>query len=184
MTSDTYKQTLADMHKNPNWGASTGIPTPMAETIAKYDVRSLLDFGAGKGLVSQSLRDRFEGLDVISYEPSNPSTFLPDEVDMTFSKDVLEHVEPDQLEYTLYDLHQRTRKVHYHLIACHKAHHYMPDGRNAHIIVETPDWWQRKLRSMGFIIHEERVWGEIKRPAGKESLAVCKYECVLSGRQS
>ncbi len=169
------------MHKDPNWGASTGIPTLAAETIAKYEVGSLLDFGAGKGRVSQSLRERFQGMDVCSYEPSDPNAVLPDKVDMTFSKDVLEHIEPDQLEYTLYDLHKRTRKVHYHLIACHKAHHYIPDGRNAHLIVQTPDWWQRMFRALGYVIHEERVWGEIKRPAGKASLAVCKYECVLSG---
>lgn len=181
MESPDYRQQLAAMHQNPGWGRSSAIPDLAAQTIEAYGVTSLLDFGAGKGLVSQALRERYPSLDVQSYEPSVAGSVLPEAVDMTFSKDVLEHVEPERLDYTLYELHKRTRKVHYHLIACHQAHHYLADGRNAHLIVETPDWWQRKLRALGYIIREERVWGEIKRPKGKESLAVCKYECVLAG---
>jgi len=181
MESADYQQTLAVMHRNDAWGASSAIPELAIETIEKLGVRSLLDFGSGKGRVSEALRQRFPELLVHSYEPSTPGSVLPDNVDLTFSKDVLEHVEPGRLDATLYELHKRTNKAHYHLIACHRAHHYLPDGRNAHLIVETPDWWQRRLRSLGYRIVEERIWGEIKRPAGKESIAVCKYECVLVG---
>lgn len=181
METDAYKQTLAAMHQKTGWGSSNTIPELALATIKKYQPKSLLDFGAGKGRVTEALRTQFPDIKVHGYEPSQEGAELPERIDMTFSKDVLEHVEPDLLEYTLYDLHQRTQKVHYHLIACHKAHHYLPDGRNAHLIVETPDWWQRKLRGLGYVIREERVWGEIKQPRGKASLAVCKYECVLSG---
>lgn len=181
METDKYRQTLAAMHGDAKWGASSSIPELAIQTIERTQAASLLDFGAGKGLVSKAISARFPELTVHSYEPSREGAVLPESVDVTFSKDVLEHIEPDLLEFTLYDLHRRTQKAHYHLIACHKAHHYLPDGRNAHLIVETPDWWQRRLRALGYRILDERVWGEIKRPAGKESLAVCKYECVLAG---
>lgn len=184
MHSERYKRVLSEMHKDAGWGSSKDIPRLAIETIAEYNVTSLLDFGSGKGLVSKALAKQFPSIAVHSYEPSETGATMPENFDMAFSKDVLEHIEPGQLEHTLYDLHKRTRKIHYHLIACHKAHHYLPDGRNAHLIVKTPDWWQRKLRALGYIIHAERVWGEIKHPAGKQSLAVCKYECVLSGMQA
>ena len=118
-----------------------------------------------------------------SYDPSDESTELPEKVDMIFSKDVLEHVEPDLLEYTITDLWRRTEKVQYHLIACHKAINYYDDGNNAHLIVETPDWWQRLFRAMGFRIVAENVVGSIKYPKGRQSIATTKYECVISMRQ-
>lgn len=167
---------------NPSWGTSSSIPEMAINAIKEYDVKSMLDFGSGKGLVSKSIRERFD-IQVHSYEPSiHNRSQMPEQVDLVFSKDVLEHIEPDQLEYTLYDLHRRAQKISYHLIACHKAHHYLADGRNCHLIVETPDWWQSKFRSLGYKILNEHIWGEIKKPAGKESLAVVKYELLVSGQ--
>ena len=175
---------LSETHQyNKSWGSSSNIPSMAKKAIEGYDVKTLLDFGSGKGLVSNSIREKCN-IEVISYDPSvNNRTDLPDKVDMVFSKDVLEHIEPEQLEYTLYDLHRKAQKISYHLIACHKAHHYLADGRNCHLIVETPDWWQSKLRSLGYKILDEHIWGEIKKPAGKESLAVVKYEVLIAGQQ-
>ena len=99
----------------------------------------MLDFGSGKVLVSKSIRKKFN-IEPICYDPSiNNRTDLPEEVDMVFSGDVLEHVEPEQLEYTLYALHRKACKLSYRLIACHKAHNYLTDGRNCHLINETLD---------------------------------------------
>ena len=124
---------LKETHEmNKSWGSSYDIPKMADEVINRYNIKSLLDFGSGKGLVSKAIRDKYK-IEVISYEPSiNNRSDLPEKVEMVFSKDVLEHVEPDQLDYTLYDLHKRSQKISYHLIACHKAHHYLADGRNCH----------------------------------------------------
>jgi SAM-dependent methyltransferase len=177
--SEEYQAQLRGLHATPGWGSSAGIPEMAQRCIAQFAPASVLDFGCGKGNVTRSLRARYPGIAVSGYDPMDPATSLPEEVDMVFSKDVLEHVEPERLEAVLSDLWRRTRKVQYHLIACHKAIHYLPDGRNAHLIIETADWWQRLFRAMGFRILDEEVLGEIKRPRGRESLATTKYQCVL-----
>jgi len=30
-------------------------------------------------------------------------------------------------------------------IACYHAKKHLPDGRNAHLIVESPEWWRDKI---------------------------------------
>ena len=178
-TSEQYRKLLQSQHQNNNWGSSRDIPEMAQSCIDIYSPSSILDFGAGKGLVTAALVSDYPDIDVQGYEPSRSQDVLPDKVDMVFSKDVLEHIEPDRLEYVLSDLHRRTSKVQFHLIACHKAIHFLEDGRNAHLIIETPDWWQRKFRSLGFRIVEEAVFGDIKKPRGRESIATTKYHCVI-----
>ena len=177
-TSSSYKKLLSQKHQDATWGSSSGVPEMARWCIEEHDVRSLLDFGCGKGIVTEQLKAEYPHIDVLGYDPSTES-ILPDAVEMVFSKDVLEHIEPELLEQVLSDLFRRTEKVQYHLIACHKAIHYLPDGRNAHLIIETPDWWQRLFRSMGFRIIQEAVEGDIKNPRGRESIATTKYHCVI-----
>lgn len=180
--SKEYQALLQKKHGEKQWGSSRGVPDMAKRTVERYDVSSIVDFGCGKGLVTESLRKNFPTLDITGYDPGRPETKLPDEVDMVFSKDVLEHVEPHMLESTLQDLYRRTKTVQYHLIACHRAVNYMADGRNAHLIVETPDWWQRLFRSMGFKIVEEDVLGAVKTIRGREPFAITKYEIVIDCR--
>lgn len=177
-TSDSYKALLTQKHQDGNWGRSTGIPDMARWCIDQYNVKSIVDFGCGKGLVTKQLQAEYPQIDICGHDPSL-DTKLPDKVDMIFSKDVLEHIEPERLEQVLSDLYQRTGKAQYHLIACHKAIHYLSDGRNAHLIIETPDWWQRLFRALGFRIVQESVEGDIKHPRGRESIATTKYHCVI-----
>ncbi|MCF3641971.1 class I SAM-dependent methyltransferase [Rhizobium sp. TRM95111] len=179
-TSSQYRDMLSEMHRNqPGWGKSATVPEMAKWCISKYKVESLVDFGCGKGLVTQELKRQFPDVDVVGYDPAVAESSLPNNTDMIFSKDVLEHIEPNLLEYVLTDLYKRTNKVQYHLIACHKALHFLPDGRNAHLIIETPDWWQRLFRSLGFRIVREEVVGDIKKPRGRETIATTKYHCAI-----
>lgn len=177
-TSEEYKRQLREKHKESGWGGSSYIPGLARWCIEQYQVKSVVDFGCGKGHVVKKLQNEYPEIDVTGYDPSIDSE-LPEQVDMVFSKDVLEHIEPSLLESVLSDLHRRTRKVQFHLIACHKAIHFLPDGRNAHLIIETPDWWQRTFRSLGFKIEKEAIEGTIKTPPGRESIATTKYHCVI-----
>ena len=38
-----------------------------------------------------------------------------------------------------------TKKVAFLVIACRPANRHLDDGRNAHLIVEPPDWWLKKI---------------------------------------
>ena len=71
---------------------------------------------------------------------------IPSQVDLVYSSDVLEHVEPDLIDETINHLFSISN-YQYHLIACHPAKKALSDGRNAHLIIEDPSWWLKKFEA-------------------------------------
>jgi trans-aconitate methyltransferase len=150
MLTPEYQEQLKNLHNSSKaFGNKAVIPEDIALLIEKYQVGSILDFGCGKGHMVLALKEKYPNIIVYGFDPGMESfDDLPKNVDMIFSFDVLEHIEPELLDQTLVDLAQRTNKVMYHLIACHPAKKSLSDGRNAHLIVETPEWWKQKLQTV------------------------------------
>jgi predicted transcriptional regulator len=71
-----------------------------------------------------------------------------------------------------------TTKYQYHLIACHPAKKKLKDGRNAHLIVETPDWWKNKLSKYNWKIVFEKVKEKEKFIQGQQ-IHMVKYIVLL-----
>jgi hypothetical protein len=61
---------------------------------------------------------------------------------MLISTDVLEHIEPEFVANVLQHMDSLFTRVAYLLIATCPAKKSLPDGRNAHLIQEEPDWWR------------------------------------------
>jgi hypothetical protein len=74
---------------------------------------------------------------------------LPKPSDILVCTDVLEHIEPTLLDNVLDHIERLTREVALLVISCRPANAVLPDGRNAHLIIETPDWWLEKLLARG-----------------------------------
>lgn len=107
----------------------------------KYNTKDVLDYGCGKGKLQ-------EGLDfpIQSYDPCiEKHSQRPRKADIVICTDVLEHIEPELLENVLWDIHGLTGKVVFLTISTRKAAKTLPDGRNAHLIVEKPAWWFERL---------------------------------------
>ena len=116
---------------------------------------------------------------VHGYDPTNDQP-LPDSVDMIMSFDVLEHVEPEFIDITLVDLKNRCNKIMYHLIACHPAKRVLDDGRNAHLIIETPDWWKNKISEhIGWDMINENIVSYTSNPKKGNPIEVVKYSVTL-----
>jgi SAM-dependent methyltransferase len=182
MLSTNYQKQLRELHiSKSNFGKRSTIPEILDSFIKNYDIKSILDFGCGKGEMIKSLKEKYPNIQVYGWDPAfNSQIDLPDQVDMIISTDVLEHIEPNLLDETIDDLLKRTNKLMYHLVACHKARTILPDGRNAHLIIETPDWWQQKFRKLPVEFLHEEVYGFIKPKKNQHnSLAVTKYEIIL-----
>jgi hypothetical protein len=78
--------------------------------------------------------------------------------DCVVSADVFEHIEPTHLDQTLALIGQKMLRVGWFRIACYPAKKILPDGRNAHLIVEQPEWWREKLlKNMPIEIMNEEV---------------------------
>jgi SAM-dependent methyltransferase len=150
MLTPEYQEQLKNLHNSSKaFGNKSVIPEDITLLIQKYQVDSILDFGCGKGNMVLALKEKYPDIKVYGFDPGIESfNNLPENVDMIFSFDVLEHIEPELLDETIVDLAQRTNKVMYHLIACHPAKKNLSDGRNAHLIVENTEWWKQKLQTV------------------------------------
>ena len=174
--SAEYLKQLKTLHSKSAFGSGADIPKIVKEILDSGEVNSFLDFGSGKGYLSQKISEAYPDIKLYTYDPVTSPIDLPEQVDMTYSSDVLEHVEPHLLEQTLDDLFARTTKYHYHLIACHPAKKKLSDGRNAHLIIQRPKWWKRHLQKYHWQIQHEKI---TERYVEKFNINVIKYITVL-----
>lgn len=147
--SKSYADQLKQMHSGQGTKIGFGVEPPkkLVEVISKYSPNTILDYGCGSGAMMNSINSLFPNVKITGYDPGvEKYSQFPNSVDLMYSADVLEHIEPFALEETLKKL-WNTAKVHYHNIACHPAKKNLPDGRNCHLIIEQPDWWLNKIKS-------------------------------------
>jgi hypothetical protein len=97
-----------------------------------------------------------------------------------YSRDVLEHIEPDQIDSVLTKLFTISNKYQHHLIACHPAKKDLTDGRNAHLIIEQPKWWKQKIKTIpGWKIIHENIKGPKPFVKGSLKIDIVKYTIIL-----
>ena len=157
--SEEYSAILLQYHNNrDDWGISANVNDFTRDAILEYNPNSILDFGCGKGLISKIFKKLYPEKNIISFDPAfHSEDFLPEKVDMVYSKDVLEHVEPDYIDFVLQKHYNMMNKLCYHSISTRKAGAILPDGRNAHLIVQPAQWWREKFKNIGYKIEDERV---------------------------
>ena len=178
MISDKLKKMYQDIHRDTPFGKRAKFPKHLEKFIKEKQPRSILDFGCGKGRLIKTIKDAYPNIDVLGYDPANPD-FNKDiddiQIDMIISSDVLEHVEPEYIDNTLKFL-QTKSKMFYHLIACSPAKLILPDGRNAHLIVEDDRWWRQRFLDLGYKIVKEDFLEFTKIPKGsKQKMLIRKY---------
>lgn len=179
ITTPDYTKQLQTLHKiDTKWGDRTKIPKKIIELIRDCNVKSILNFGCGKGYLNNSIKSQFPMIDIYGWDPAYHSyEQLPNAIDLIISTDVLEHIEPNLLNDTLCDLKNRSTLM-YHLIACYEAVSVLPDGRNAHLIIESPKWWRNKMIELSGSIIYDRVIEE-NRLLKIGNKFVTEYECVV-----
>lgn len=144
-----YADQLKMMHSGSAIKIGFGVtpPNKLIETIQQHKPKTILDYGCGSGNMMQAVKKLCTDVEPLGYDPGvEQYSQFPSKVDMIYSVDVLEHIEPDNLVSSLKVL-WNTANLHYHNIACHPAKKTLPDGRNCHLIVENPDWWLSVIKS-------------------------------------
>jgi len=148
--SEEYKHQLEIMHTEEKKRLGHGVEPAekLVEIIKSYPINTVLDFGCGQGNMIVRLMELFPNLDIQGYDPGveRYSTLPTTSIDLIYSADVLEHIEPNHLVDTLKNLWS-IGQYQYHNIACYPAKKKLPDGRNCHLIIEEPDWWLEKIKS-------------------------------------
>lgn len=150
LASPEYKAQLMKKHASMRWGKDGHSWASEVTAWAKaLGADSILDYGCGRGTLAEALKPRR----IWEYDPGIPGKDAPPKpVDMVVSTDVLEHIEPDRLDAVLQHMFDLAGKGAFMNIATRPARELLPDGRNAHLIVEPGEWWLGQLARIGWKI--------------------------------
>ena len=139
IASEDYEKQLKKLHRdNDSFGVGnvTAKHYPLiVEVINKKNIKSVLDYGCGKGHFLSHLKKQASTIDIVGYDiASEEYSVLPDrEFDLVVSLDVMEHVEFGALSAVLAEIKNRTSRIFICSVANYPAGKNLPDGRNAHV---------------------------------------------------
>jgi hypothetical protein len=152
--SDEYLSVLHQWHRErPGHQGRSGFKyvDDLLPVIRQYEIKTVLDYGAGQCSLEPAIKNIWRNWKIAwtNYDPAHPDIAeLPEgKFDLVVSTDVLEHVEPERLEAVLDNIHGYAQKYVFLQISCREAAAVMPDGRNAHLIVQEREWWIEKVQA-------------------------------------
>jgi hypothetical protein len=148
LISPEYRALNAKLHQeNLAYGVGGG---KHADTVIKLaeaiKTHTVLDYGAGKGYLAKAMAEKGWG-PIWEYDPAFPEKSEPPRAaDLVVCTDVLEHIEPEKLNYVLGDLRRCVKQVGFFIIHTGPSSKKLADGRNAHLIQQPKEWWEKKLQ--------------------------------------
>jgi hypothetical protein len=125
--------------------------------IEATGARTVLDYGAGKGLqyqprqividgrhVADGVAEYWDVDEVRCYDPGcEAHSSLPvGKFDGVVCTDVLEHCPEEDLAWIVDEIFNYARRFVYLNVACFPARKTLPTGENAHVTVREPEWWR------------------------------------------
>lgn len=168
--SQDYKKQIEILHSKNKMGKNSKRKIPklfkMPDFLEKYNPASILDYGCGSGGVVNYLSEKFNIVE--GYDPcvEKYCTYPNKVYDVLVSMDVLEHIEPDLLDENLKSINELFTKSAYLDIHTSASPTSLPDGRNAHLIQEQPEFWREKLlKNMDIKIIDEFWRDPVKKGA-------------------
>lgn len=148
LISPEYLELQRALHGDENYGTSSRRRVADVLGVMERDqCETILDYGCGKGLLREKIGDY-----VREYDPAIPGKDAdPEPADLVVCTDVLEHIEPDCLDDVLKHIHSKVKKQLYFTVSLVRAEKTLADGRNAHLLIESANWWLDKLGQYFFI---------------------------------
>jgi len=142
-----YQAQLSDMHSKGQFVRGGKLLKSINPFLKQYQPVSVLDYGCGHGGLMTAINEVYSNIQVEGYDPGNPkhNCMPPGLFDAVISADVFEHIEPEHLDATLQLISSKILRCGWFRIACYPAKKHLPDGHNAHLIVESPAWWRKQL---------------------------------------
>ena len=160
LINSNYQQQLQNLHNIGKFNNGHKSYQIIENFMHLYKPTSVLDFGCGQGGLISTISQLHKNVYVEGYDPGTEqfSKFPTRTFDAVVSTDAIEHIEPEFLTDTLTSVGQLLERCGCFRIACYPAKKMLQDGRNAHLIVETPEWWREKILStMPVLITKEKI---------------------------
>ena len=160
--SKEYSTLMSQMHSDKaTFGGDIKAFRVIDRLIIKYKIKSIIDYGCGKGDLMFNIREKYPKIEVFGFDPGNPDfAILPTkQYQMIITSDVMEHIEPRFLNNVLEHINSLFTDIGYFYIATSPSKKDLSNGRNAHLIVAGPDYWREKIEKKidGKIIWEDIV---------------------------
>lgn len=143
LITEEYRRLNAQKHEESEAYGAMGykLAKHVRDVARRIGAHTILDYGCGKRTLEKEL-----GYAINNYDPAIPGLDAPaDPADLVVCCDVLEHIEPQCLDAVLDDLKRVTKHTVMFLIDTQAALKHLPDGRNAHAIIQEAEWWLPKL---------------------------------------
>lgn len=166
LISPAYREEQIRLHQAPRgYGGKGRRWSTYVKALAwTHDCDSILDYGCGEGslavhllLIDPETREPLGRIhDVRQYDPAMPGLeTLPEPADCVVCTDVLEHVEPEKIGAVLDHLCELARKILFVVISTVETAKLLGDGRQAHILLMEPSWWQEQFATRGYYVVDE-----------------------------
>lgn len=176
LISPAYLQTQVELHAAPRGYGGKGDKWASAVNALAWvhGCVTVLDYGCGRGTLKERVALSYHGERIVrEYDPAIPGKdALPEPADLVVSTDVLEHIEPERLDTVLAHLQSLTKKVLFVVIATRPSGKTLSDGRNAHLILETGEWWHARMEQAGFTVGPGPLSPSLK--PSREWVALCR----------
>ena len=158
LITEEYRKLNAQLHKDrPDYGVGGHkYVAHIKEVARKIGAHTILDYGCGKRMLEKAL-----GYAINNYDPAIPGVdATPEPADLVVCTDVLEHIEPDNLDDVLDDLKRVTKNTLVLTVATRTAKKFLADGRNAHLIEQPAKWWLPRIMDRFELIQFSANQGE------------------------
>jgi len=117
--------------------------THVASILILLDIKKLIDFGCGKGVMADRLSE-LGVAKITKYDPAIPAyNIIPKSTfDCVLNTDVMEHIPESEIPAVL-DQFKKLAPTAVIIPHLGKAHLILPNGENAHCTIKTPDEWKK-----------------------------------------
>lgn len=144
-----YLQEQKILHNDPEYGTVSSKWAYLVAGIATVEgYKFVLDYGCGKGSLRKAIYKADVDFSIMEYDPAIPGKDEVPKLSFHFvvCTDVLEHIEPECLDYTIKLLADLTiYKLFVVISTKFDKNRWLTDGRNSHQIVEGGSWWMGKF---------------------------------------
>ena len=126
------------------------IPNAIENSMKYEKISSVLDYGTGQGGLIEALSYLAEdNIKVSGYDPAvTKYKNIPSQpYDLITCIDVLEHLSHKSMGSSLDLIAKLTNKFFFFCIDLVPSSKKLPDKRNAHTLIATPDWWCQQIKT-------------------------------------
>ena len=159
LITEEYRDLNKKLHEErEDYGASSARWAPQIRDLCEHlETKDVLDYGCGKCKLAFNLP-----FTINNYDPCiDEFNYEPDPADIVVCTDVLEHIEPDCIDDVISHLLVLTKKCLFLNVATRPAAKTLADGRNAHLIVQSANWWIGGLIKLFNVVNINVLEGQL-----------------------